>query len=78
MTHPGGQAFSDEDLKRLKGKIVRSPMGSVFMQHNEWRTLIARLEAAERIVNECRFHHCIAIDDPMENDFTKWRKAAGK
>lgn len=70
--------FTDEDLKRLKEyslKLEALPVhSSATIDHHKLKALLARLEAAERVLNT-------SWADNMEEYLkaTKdWRKAAGK
>lgn len=60
--------FTDDDLKRLKGFVSRSPDGSF---KTDWTALLARLEAAERMDQCCEDSEACEINNA-------WRKAAGK
>lgn len=71
--------FSDEDVKRLRewseNKWAMTRGG---LHQDQAKALLARLEAAEKIVAEINFlngdKRCFAWDMLLED----WRKAAGK
>ena len=68
--------FSDDDLKRLKEWAhvcgCTSYEGKKPCRHEETNALLARLEAAEKMIN--------ANPDSRSYDlaYNEWRKAAGK
>lgn len=75
--------FTDDDLKRLKeffqykgvDLAPRLPFdGSPF---EKTKALLARLEAAEAVINECSMDY---KGDSIEklSEYQAWRKAAGK
>ena len=75
-------SFSDEDLKRLKEIFECSPQIDVhgFTDEN-FKALLARLEAAERIVNRMCVHAGSwrgKLDGCFKDEVKAWRKAAGK
>lgn len=73
MTHPDGQAFSDEDLKRLKEQCFEHKHQSCC----DLTTLINRLEAAEAYI---KFDHRNWVEGGPKQEalYEAWRKAAGK
>lgn len=61
--------FSDDDIKRLKEKTA--------LVSDTWGIdrLLARLEAAENVLNTLRGHDAEIVDEDL---MKAWRKAAGK
>lgn len=71
-------AFSDDDLKRLKEKILDGDFTS--QETSDLEALLARLEAAEKALLTAHVNcyppkgeHCKGCDA-----YSLWRKAAGK
>lgn len=50
--HHEGQAFTDDDLKRLKDLLLKGHLYSDLVLDKDLLALIARLEAAEKIVQD--------------------------
>lgn len=69
--------FTDEDLRRLKEDLItfRKPGTSPYSDYGAIKNLLARLEAAEEIVDQAS-----DAEPNWENYpcYKKWRKAAGK
>lgn len=67
--------FTDSDLKWLKDNIARSDrsknIGGWFLDFTEWDALLARLEAAERVI-------AYLNDARLSEVYEDWRKKAGK
>ena len=66
--------FADDDLKRLKDCIrTAEPYESAPLTIQEFRELLARLEAAEEYIKQCRSCHGFALEAEES-----WRKACGQ
>ena len=80
MTHRN-DAFTDDDLKRLKG-FRHSDDGDCMgcVPCVDITALLARLEAAESIVNNMAHHYVPCAEVPCESceQIMAWRKAAGR
>lgn len=75
--------FTDDDLKRLKEdvQVFERLEVSPFSSKEAIAALLARLEAAERIVNRMCVHAGPwrgKLDDCFKDDVKAWRKASGK
>jgi hypothetical protein len=82
--------FTDDDLKRLKAKegywksTVKMNEGQSeswgFVDGDAIEALLARLEAAEEVINESFNHDNRAFIglDAWHEAYMKWREAAGK
>lgn len=78
--HPGGQAFTDKDLKQMKEDSenhTRKCSSDCAWREYKLKTLLARLEAAEAYV---KFDHQNWIEGGPKQEalYQAWRKAAGK
>ena len=71
--------FTDDDLNRWKNLASGVPQPHDILEKTV--ALLARLEAAEKIVNRMCVHAgpCRGkLDDCFKDDVQAWRKAAGK
>lgn len=68
-------AFSDDDLKRLKEKILDGDFTS--QETSDLEALLARLEAAEKAL-ELHYEHSGFPELEDEVAYQTWKKAAGK
>ncbi len=74
--------FTDDDIARCH-RMLNSEMSmqKIVLNNPEIATLLARLEAAEKIVNRMCVHAGPwrgKLDDCFKDDVQAWRKAAGK
>lgn len=73
--------FTDDDLKRLKEDIdgyEREQFDDWGMSVDEVKRLLARLEAAEELLEECNLVWVRHNSDIAEKLFEAWRKACGR
>ncbi len=66
--------FTDDYLKRLKDEFGRDPNGGLELSTKEFKSIIARLEAAEKAL--LSFRHSDNISSELT--YQRWRKVAGK
>jgi hypothetical protein len=70
------RGFSDDRLRILKN-IELKQTAKIVLSHTEIEALLARLEAAERLIN-----YCTSLDQSnrygRQNRYEAWRKSCGK
>lgn len=67
--------FTDDELKRLKADLL-NPEASVILNGDDISAILARLEAAEKCVQE-HFGHGVLDCEPNCTVYEAWRKAKG-
>lgn len=72
--------FTDDDLKQLKNNFRTNETWYMDLQSEQMEALLARLEAAEHIIELCdggdaNRHHA---SENYQKAYEIWRKAAGK